>query len=327
MEIGLIVFFIFLSAFFSSSEMVLLSLSKFEIKKIAKNKRYEKLLIWIKNPAWFITGLLAGNNIVNIGFGAVYSFVILLYAEKLNINPIFSNIFIFFTATIFLLLFGEILPKNIAKSKANKLIFLIYQPLIFFMYLISPLIFLIHLFEKYVIREKSHENTNLTFQDMHDFVGMIEEEGVIEEDAEDMIHSYLNLRTKKVKEIMTEINNVASIDISKEQNIFQKAHEIGRSRIPVYKNNINEIEGLLYAKDLTGMLFKENFNLHQFLRSPIFVDSNDNLKYVFNLFKQTRKHIAFVREDNIIVGIITMEDILEEVIGEVLDEYDLKRNS
>ncbi|MCP4482347.1 MAG: DUF21 domain-containing protein [bacterium] len=322
MEVILIFFFMFLSAFFSSSEMVLLTLSKFEIKQIAKQKKYRKLIVWITNPAWFITGILAGNNIVNIGFGSVYSFVILTQAEKFKVNLLLSNIFIFFTAAILMLIFGEIMPKNLAKSKADKLIRVIYSPLIFFMYLVSPLIFFFHFFEKYIIRTKHKESPDFTLEDMHDFVEMIEEVGVIEEESEEMIHSFLKLRTQKVKEIMTPNSEVLSIDIEKEENIFAKAHELGRSRIPVYRGDFQNIEGLLYAKDLAGMLFRGEFDLHQFLRSPLFVQSSDDLKFVFRLFQESRKHIAFVQEDNQIIGIITLEDILEEVIGDVLDEYE-----
>ena len=323
MEVALIFFFVILSAFFSSAEMVLLTLSKFEIKQIAQDKKYAKLLNWITNPAWFITGILAGNNIVNIGFGFVYSFVILTQAEKFHINPVISNIFIFISAAVLLLVFGEIAPKNIAKAKASKLIYVIYSPLIFFMYLVSPLIFIFHFFEKYVIRTNYRETSNITLEDMHDFVEMIEEDGVIEEDSEEMIHSFLKLKMRKVKEIMTPNSEIVAIDIEKEMNIFQKAHELGRSRIPVYRGDFQNIEGLLYARDLVGMLFKGEFDLRHFLRSPLFVSSSDDLKYVFRLFQESRKHIAFVKEDNQIIGLITMEDILEEVIGEVLDEYDL----
>ena len=273
-------------------------------------------------PSWFIVGILAGNNIVNVGFGSVYSLVILTQAEKFGINLLLSNIFIFITASIIMLVFGEIMPKNIAKAKADKLIYFIYSPLIFFMYLVSPLILIFYFFKKYLIKTKYHETINLTIDDMHDFVEMIEEDGMIEEESEEMIHSFLKLRGRKVKEIMTPNSEVLAIDLDKEQNIFAKAHELGRSRIPIYRGSFAHIEGLLYAKDLAGLLFKGEVDLRQVLRSPLFVASSDDLKYVFSLFQKTRKHIAFVKESNEVIGIISMEDILEEVIGEVLDEYD-----
>ena len=325
MKLILILFFIMLSAFFSCSEMVLLSLLKFDIKKILKNHRYKKLLFWLENPSWFITGILAGNNVSNIAFSSIYSLYILDKSENLHISSLSLNIFIFLSAAFIVLVFGEIFPKNLGRLKAKKLIFYIYKPLVFFMYLVSPLIFLFQFFEKFFLKNKRKHSSKFTLDDMHNFVGFIEEKGVIEETAEDMIHSYLDLRTQKVSEIMVMIDNVEAIDIEKDENIFAKAQAIGRSRIPVYKGDINNIVGLLYAKDLAGYILKDNIDIHLLLRTPIFIDANETLKYAFKIFKKQRKHIALVKEDNQIVGLITMEDILEEVVGDIFDEYDIKR--
>jgi putative hemolysin len=305
--------------------MVLLSLLKFDIKKILKNDRYKKLIFWLQNPSWFITGILAGNNIANVSFSTIYSLYILDKFDALNINPLILNIFIFITASSVVLFFGEIAPKNLGRSKARKLIFYIYKPLVILMYILSPAIFLFRFFENIFLKDKKKHNPKFTIDDMHNFVDFIEQSGVIEESAEDMIHSYLDLRTRKVAEIMIPIDKMETIDIDTEKNIFAKAQAIGRSRIPVYKGDINNIVGLLYAKDLAGYIFKDNFDIHLLLRTPIFLDSNETLKYAFKIFKKNRKHIALVKEDNNVVGLLTMEDILEEVVGDIFDEYDVKR--
>ncbi len=325
MKLILIYFFLLCGAFFACAEMTLLSLSKFELKTLVHDPRYKKLLLWLKNPGRFIVGLLAGNNISNIGFSAIYSIYILKKFSFLKISPFISNIFSFITATYIILVFCEIIPKNLGRLNANLLIRYLYKPLIISLKILSPVVFIFDIFDKKFSKKNKIHDTKLTMADMHSFVDYIEEQGVIEEDSEDIIHSYLDLRTQKVRDIMVPLEKICSIDITT-KNFIEKAYEIGRSRIPVFKGEIHNIVGLLYAKDLAAFVFDDKeLDLSKILRNVVYVESNDKLKDVFKYFQKNRKHMAIVRENSEVVGLITMEDILEEIIGEIFDEYDVKR--
>jgi putative hemolysin len=321
----LLFLFLFLSAFFSCSEMVLLTLNKFELRKLVRIKKYRELLKWIHNPSWFITGILLGNNIVNIGFASLYSYYILDYSVKLHINIELASLFAFFSASILIMFFGEILPKNIGKNKAIKMINLIYNPLIFIIYIFSPIIIMVTALEKYFTGDKKGEE-KFTRDDFHRFIVLVRQEGVIKQDMEKMIHAFLELKKKHVEEIMTPREKIEAIKLEENINVFEHTHELGRSRIPVYRKTLDNIEGILHARDLLRLLnTNANVDIKKLLRNPLFVHKKEKIETVFNMFKKKRKHMALVKDGPKIIGLVTMEDILEEITGEILDEYDLKR--
>jgi putative hemolysin len=305
--------------------MVLLTLNKFELRKLVRIKKYRQLLKWIHNPSYFITGILLGNNVVNIGFASLYSYYVLKYSAELNINVEIASLFAFLSASIIVMLFGEILPKNIAKNKAVKMITLIYNPLIFIIYIFSPVIVFVSMIEKYFVGNKKEEE-KFTRDDFHRFIVLVRQEGVIKQDMEKMIHAFLELKKKHVEEIMTPREKIEAIKIDGNINVFEHTHELGRSRIPVYRKNLDNIEGILNARDLLRLLNTDTkVDLKKLLRNPLFVNKSEKIENVFNMFKKKRKHMALVKDGKKIVGLVTMEDILEEFTGEILDEYDLKR--
>ncbi|MFC1546160.1 hemolysin family protein [bacterium] len=322
----LFVIFLFLSAFFSCSEMTLLSLNKFELRKLIRVKHYKKLRLWIKTPSWFITGILLGNNISNIGFGTVCSFYFLKYAQRFNLNSEAASFFTFIFAALIILMFGEIIPKNIGKMNAPKTIHILYKPLLFFMYLFSPVIELVSFAERCITGKKISDVEKFTIDDLHRFVIMVRQEGIIKTELENMIHSFLELKKKRVEEIMTPRDKIEAIDVKTTGDIFERTHFLGRSRIPVYRKSLDNIEGILNARDLlAGIRLGDKFDITKFLRNPIFVNKNEKIENVFNVLRKKRKHLALVKVGKKIAGLVTLEDILEEITGEILDEYDLKR--
>ncbi|MFH1714963.1 MAG: hemolysin family protein [Elusimicrobiota bacterium] len=322
---SLIVFFLLLSAFFSCSEMVLLSLSKFEIRKLMKTAKYKKLAQWVENPSWFITGILIGNNVVNIGFGIGYTYFFIRYALRFGLTITSASAASFVSASILLLVFGEVLPKNIGKTRAKRLIHLIYRPLLSFLTIISPIINLVSMIERRFKGERHEEISKFTRSDLHQFIIRARKQGIIRGDLEQMIHAFLEMKDKKIGQIMTPKESIESIDIEKSPGIQERMIALGRSRAPVYKGSLDNIIGILYAKDILSVWpYDKDFDTNKFLRQPITVSPQDSLSSVFDIMKKKRVHMLIVKDGGKTIGLVTMEDILEEITGEILDEYDLK---
>ncbi|MFC1566287.1 hemolysin family protein [bacterium] len=324
--ITIIIICLLLSAFFSGSEMVLLSLEKFELRKIAKRPKYKSLNKWIHNPSWFITGILIGNNIVNIAFGTIYSYLILKYSVILNIDATVAGVFAFVTASLLVLFFGEIIPKNIGKSRAKILIKYIYKPLIFFLAVLSPVINTINRIEKLLKSSGHYERSKFTRDDFHKFIIKSRRKGVIKSELEDMLHSFLELKNQNIHEIMIPSDEIEAMNIDKTKNIIDEVSRFGKSRVPVYRDSLDNIIGILYVKDVLDYIFKEqSIVVEKLLRQPLFILPDEKVENVLDKMKSSKIHIAIVSDDGVVKGLVTMEDILEEVTGEILDEYDLRK--
>ena len=154
-------------------------------------------------------------------------------------------------------------------------------------------------------------------------------EGALEKEEEEMICRVLGLKNIYVSMIMTERVNIEAISLSKsskKDEFLELVMEIGKSRIPVYGRNLDDIKGIIYVKDLL-VTIKENvpFQVENFLQPPLFISPDERISRVFKEFNRRKTHIALIKKEGILKGIITMEDILEETVGEILDEYDLSR--
>lgn len=306
-----------------------MSLNKFQLRALLRKERYTMLAQWLHNPSWFLTGIVIGNTIVNIGFGTVYTAYLIKYANVLGMKEAFASIFAFLSASLIVFMLGEILPKNIGKAMAWQCVRWCYGPLVTVISFFSPLISLVSSVERHFTGKTSESYTpqQLTREDFHSLIVSVRKDGVIKHDMETMMHAFLEIKKRTVRDVMTPRERIDAIDTAVSDAPLVRAHELGRSRIPVYTTSLDNIQGILYAKDLLSVVESgEDTDFSTLLRTPLFVSPKERVQTVFALFNTKKTHCALVRDsENTIVGFITMEDILEEVTGEILDEYDVKR--
>lgn len=316
-----IIILILLSAFFSSAETALVSCNKLRLKTLAdeNNKRAILLLKILNNQPKMLSTILVGNNIANIGASSITASLTL---------KLFGNYAVSISAgilTIVILIWGEILPKNIASIHSNT-IALIYAPIInFLIILLSPVVFFINSVSNILIKlfNLHVDNTStITEQEIKAIIDVGEKEGVLETQEKNIIHNILEFTDAKAKEIMTQRIDMVFINIEDTYNkILEVFDEYRFTRLPVYDNTKDEVIGILNIKDL--LIKKEEFNIQNYIREPYFTYENKSISDLFIEMKNNNINLAIVLDEyGITAGLITLEDLLEELVGELRDEYD-----
>lgn len=315
------------SAFFSSSETALFRLSKHRIHQLidegTKNARNVKNLK--DDPNKMLITILIGNNLVNIAASSI--------ATKLAID-IFGNAGVGIATgvmTFLILLFGEITPKSYAVENTEKHSLKVAVPISILSKILYPVIYILNLFSKLLYRiiggRLAESEPYITEEEIKSMVKVGEKEGVVEEDEKEMIQSIFKFSDTIVKEEMVPRVDMVCLSIdSKGQEAMKIARETGYSRIPVYKDKIDNIEGILYTKDLLMALKnedEEDVDLKDLMRSPIFVPETKKIDELLKVLQRERTHMAIVIDEfGGVEGLITLEDVLEEIVGEIFDEYD-----
>jgi len=317
-----------LSSFFSATETALVSLGKLKTKEIIEEKKLNILQNWLDNPAESISGILVGNNIVNILFSVLFTY----WALK---SPLFSGlasglaeILILIVVALLILFFGEIIPKTFAHTFPERIVLLTYRPFLFISRFLSPLVkFFVMASGILVGKRLSSKAAKVTRQELEGLMAQGREEGVIERKTEEMIKKVLSFDQIPVRNVMTERVNIEWVDINHPREKFvDLAVETGRSRIPVYSGSEDNIVGMVYAKDLlsTWQSGKE-FEIRDILRPAYYVPPGKKCNELFQEFREKKIHAALIEEKGKIIGLVTMEDLIEEILGEIVDEFDLIR--
>lgn len=323
-----LVILLILSSFFSATETALVSLGKLKTKEIIEEKRFYILQNWLDNPAELISGILVGNNIVNILFSVLFTY----WALK---SPLFSDlgrglaeILILTVVVLLILFFGEIIPKTFAHTFPERIVLLTYRPFFFIFRLLSPLVkFFVKVAEIFMGMKLSLKATKITKQELEGLMAQEREEGVIEKKAEEMIKKVLSFDQIPVENVMTKKANIDWVDINySKEKFIDVVVEMGRSRVPVYSGNVDNIEGIVYARDLLSALqSKGQLEIEEILRPVYYVPSGKKCNELFQEFREKKIHAALIKEKGKIVGLVTMEDLIEEILGEIVDEFDLIR--
>jgi len=312
-----------ISGFLSASET-----SFFNLKKHEKvNKKVKKLL---DKPRELLTFILIGNTLANIAIGSIAaSYTINVLAGKFpNIskeNLLFLEVIII---TLVILIFGEIIPKTFAVNRSIYFSNLISIPIIFLLKVFKPFFIIFYKISDFIIQINpfTKEKTFDTEEELIMLTELVEEEGTIQQTESDMIQSVFQFDDKLVKEILTPrvdivaINSTASLDEAMDLITNKKV-----SKIPVYKETIDNILGILYAKDIIPYLMgsRPKINLVNLSREPLFVPETKPIDDLLMDFKNKKKNIAIaVDEWGGTSGLVTLEDVIEEVVGEVGDPYD-----
>tara|TARA_B100000085_G_scaffold178823_1_gene163163 strand:- start:296 stop:1552 length:1257 start_codon:yes stop_codon:yes gene_type:complete len=319
---------IIISGFLSGSETALTATSKPRIfSKFKKgNKRAKYLLKILDNLENVISALLLSNNLVNILASSLATAV--LY-DLFGVSGIFYATMIM---TIVIVIFAEILPKTYSLGKPNRTALQI-APIIFYLSkLLYPIIFLINLIVKKIFLKKKKEDDKFTDEqseeELQGVIDMYKTSSPDSEHEKDMLQSILTLNDTTVEEVFTHRKNIYSIDSSLEINeIIKKINNSRFTRIPFWKNNPENIIGLLNVRTLNIDLSKKESSkeiIFDKISKPWFIPETTNLLEQLAAFKNRKEHIAFVVDEyGELLGLITLEDIIEEIVGEIVDEIDL----
>ena len=326
--IGIIVVCVILSAFFSSCEIAYSSVSRIRLKKEAEdgNKKAEAALKIIDNYSLTLSTILIGNNLVNILISSVGTIIVSrLIGDRYSDDVVsITSILIF---TIILLIFGEIIPKAFA-NKNNHFLALFYTKIYnFFKIVFFPITWVVNrLLGKFFTKLQNKETEpTATDEELITITEELEEEGVIDEDDAELIKSTIDFIDIVAQEIMIPRVDVCAIDIDDPLKESMRDEEIYRySRVPVYEDTIDNIIGILNTTDLMKLILThQEIDIRSLLREPLYVHKTKPISSILTEMKKAHNHIAIVVDEfGGVMGILTMEDIIEELIGDVFDELD-----
>jgi len=317
-QIVVLIVLLLLSGFFSSAETALFSISRAKARHIAKEKGLTNALIkrMKDDPHRLLSTILIGNNLVNVGAAAL--------ATAIAIEMVVSNAVGIATGimTALILIFGEIIPKSIATRNNILIARLVIMPLYWLSVLFTPIIYLLNFIPR--LTSKVQRKSRVTEEELMTFVEVVEEEGGIEEEEKELIHNIFEFDDTSASEIMTPRADMFVINVDEELNV-EEIIRSGFSRIPVIEEDIDHVIGILNIKDLFmhQVTSAKQTDVRSVMGEPHFVPENKKLDYLLQDFKRRKQHIAIVVDEHGgVSGLITLEDALEEIVGEIIDETD-----
>ncbi len=332
-KIFLYFLFLFLSAFFSGSEIALTSLSAHNLRSLRHKYRIlvPGLLLWQKEPNRILTAILIGNNLVNIGI------MVLTSSLAFDLVPFWDGTFlghwlpvIFSFLTIVMIIFiGEIIPKIYGRLQSERVALFSVPFLYFFVFLLRPLVtFFVSLTNVFIApfgKKLSKEVPFITPSEFKLLLQSREMERVFHKEVRLILGRILDFAEKSVSQVMIPRGEIFAINLNgpREETIL-KVVRSGYSRVPVYKNNLDNIVGIIYAKDLLYTLQNANlFLLADLIRPVYLVPQNNKIDELLREFRRGHYHLAIVRnEKKQTAGLVTIEDLVEEIIGKIVDEYE-----
>ncbi len=326
----LFLLFVLISAFFSSSETAFISsnpytLEYLEKKGSTKAGAVRKTLARIDH---LLTAILIGNTLANVAAASVATYILVALLPNQKQAVLLATV----ATTIFLLFFSEINPKIYAAYNPVKLSFLYIYPLKFFLVIFYPLVKMFTFLSSLMFRSSREERQALSRAMTEDETKVLLTKGIKGMSAfrKKMIEEIMDLAARPVKEIMTPRPQVKAIEISASQEqILETIQHEGFSRYPVYRGRFDQIEGLIHAKDIIPYLIDNKaISLSSVLRKPLFVPESAPVEKVLLQMKESAAHLAFVVDEfGSMEGIVTFEDVIEEIVGEIQDEHDDKEEA
>ncbi len=312
-----------LSAFFSSAETALTTVNKIRIRSLAEdgNKRAKTVLKITDDSGKMLSAILIGNNIVNLSAASLTTS--LAYSFGGSMVAIASGIL-----TVLILLFGEITPKTMATIHAEKMA-LIYAPIIsIFMKVMTPVIFIINglsIGVLFLLRvDPNAKNDLMTETELRTIVDVSHEDGVIESDEREMIYNVFDLGDAKAKDVMVPRVHVTFADVnSTYEELLDIFREDKFTRLPIFEDTTDNVVGTINMKDLLLYDNTKEFHIRDILREAYFTYEYKSISELLVEMRQASFNIAIVLDEyGETAGLITLEDILEEIVGEIHDEYD-----
>lgn len=328
LSIAIVIFLLILSGLLSGSETSITSVSKSKIHKLAirGDKRAKSLMRIINKKNDLISSLLIGNNFVNILASALTTGILIkFYGDK---GILYSTILM----SLLIVIFSEVLPKNYALIKPNIFALSMTKYLSIFLKIIFPIMLFVKFINWFFFKIMRIDTDNKTTpksarEDIRNIIDMHEDEGRLLKDEGDMLNAILDLKEITVEKIMTHRKNIYSIDLNNIQVFFSKIARSSFSRIPVWGENPNNILGSIHAKNVLSNLNNDGHldisKIKKNLIQPWFIPETTKAKDQLSEFIARKEKLAFVVDEyGELMGLISMEDIIEEIVGNIFDEKD-----
>jgi len=330
--IGALIILLFLGAFFSGSEVALFSLDK---KQIAKIKDKHTLIgFYIESllefPRRLLLAILLGNTVVNVAASIIAVNLAIDLASASGFAKETILLVQIVILTVLILLFGEIIPKVVANKNPLKFATYIAIPIYWFNVFIYPFSKPISDLLKIAVSRLGGYNkgTAIAHSEIAELADLGIEKGTIEEEEHELIHGLVEYKSVIVREIMTPRVDISAVDTETTfDELILKITESGHSRIPLYQKSLDDIVGIIYAKDVLQFLarpeLKKEFTLAKIARQPLFIPETKLISELMGEFQSKNMHVGIVVDEyGGTSGLVSFEDILEEIVGEIRDEYD-----
>lgn len=321
---------ILFSAFFTTAEAALLSVNRITLKHLIQQKmdKASKVLSLKDKPNLYISALLVGNNTVNILAASLSTNLLINLVANQKQAVLLSTAIM----TVLIVVFGETLPKNVGSSNAVKVSLMVYYPVMVTIYLFFPIVWILNQivygFSKIFSLETKTNSIIANQMELETVIDISQEEGIIEKEERTLIKSIFEFSDTKVYEIMVQRVDMVSVDILDGiEEVMKIVGDTGYSRIPVYEENVDNILGIVYTKDIFQALTTSPdyhaINLRKIIRKADFVPESKKVDELFREMRDKKQHMVLVVDEyGGIAGLLTLEDILEELVGEIQDEYD-----
>lgn len=324
-QVIILIIMVFLSAFYSASETALMSVNRIKMKHLSEEgvKKAQLVYNWTEDPHELLATILVANNVINIAASSLATTVAYKFGGAWV--AIATGVM-----TVVILIFSEITPKSLAKQYSEGVSQVVIKPVVFTVYLLKPIVWLFNKIASFFIRilggDPSKTEAFITQEELKTLVDVGGEEGVIEEDEKEMIFNVFEFGDHQVKDIMVQrVDIIAeSVEVTYEE-LLAGIKEYQFSRIPIYEETIDDIVGILFIKDLILLdeESKKDFDVRKHMRKPYYTFEFKNISDLFEEMKNTRNHISVVLDEyGGTVGMVTIEDLIEEIVGEIEDEYD-----
>ncbi len=312
-----------MSAFFSGSETALLAIDRLRVKYLVEKKRrgaqeLEKLL---DNPEWLLGGILVGNNLVNIALSVfATTFFVELYGAH-------GDLLTILVLTPLLLIISEVCPKTYAARRAEQVSFRVLRPIRAILWILAPVIWLVTGLSSLVTRlfKVDSSASILSADEIKTMIAIGAKSGTLAGEQRRMLDGVFELSQLRVRDLMIPRTEVMGVEVDAPfQELLNQVKRSTHSRFPVYKDTLDNIMGVIHSKDVLRFVdCPHNFNMREVMRRPYFVPEAKQVEALLLAFRRRRIHLAVVLDEyGGVEGIVTLEDVLEEIVGEIRDEYD-----
>jgi putative hemolysin len=323
----LFVLFLLLCAFFASAETAFIASSPYTLDYLAKkgSKRARLVKKMLSQIDHLLAAILIGNTLVNVAAASIATFIFVSFVPDKNQAVLLATL----TTTVLLLLFGEISPKTYAAHHPLKVSFFFIYPIRVFVFLFYPLVKAFTFLSSLIFRSTQEQTIGISPPLNEEETKILLTSGIkgMSTLRKKMITEILDIGSRPIKEIMIPSPQVKAIEVgSSKEQILDTILSSGHSRFPVYKGGMDNIEGILHARDIIPYIIdNKEINIYELIRRPVFVPESASIEKVLLQMQENSVHVVLVVDEfGNMEGIVAFEDIIEEIVGEIKDEYDSK---
>ncbi len=319
-----IAFFLFCSAMVSAAEVALFSLTQQDLNTLSEEDSSKANLIskLLQRPKKLLATILVANNFSHIGVVIVFSFVGNDIFSAIE-SPVLKFVVEVILITFLILLFGEVLPKIYASRNNIQFSKFVANPLSILDNLLSPISLPMRAVSVYLHEKLGRQKSNISVDQLSQALGLTSTEDTTSEEQK-ILEGIVSFGNTDTKQVMSPRIDIFAIEMEETfAEIYEKIVEKGYSRIPVYRESIDHIEGVLFVKDLIPHINKKEFDWIKLIREPFFVPENKKLDDLLKEFQSKKSHLAIVVDEyGGTSGLVSLEDIIEEIVGDISDEFD-----